>query len=107
MKLAASEGWTVMPAGAMTWPDIGQAARRIDIIVSTERLNRIIEHEPADLVAITEAGVSLKNFNEVLMQKGQWLPLILPTMEGQRSAVSSPPDSAARNSLATARRENM
>ena len=78
MKLAASEGWLVMPAGALTWPDVGQAVRRIDIVVSTERLNRIIEHEPADLIAVTEAGVSLNNFNEVLMQKGQWLPLDPP-----------------------------
>jgi FAD/FMN-containing dehydrogenase len=78
MKLASSEGWMVMPAGAMTWPDAGQPARRADIIVSTGRLNRIIEHEPADLVAVTEAGVSLKNFNDALMQKGQWLPLDPP-----------------------------
>jgi glycolate oxidase subunit GlcD len=78
MKLASSEGWMVMPAGAMTWPDAGQSARRTDLVVSTERLNRIIEHEPADLVAVTEAGVSLKNFNDALMQKGQWLPLDPP-----------------------------
>jgi FAD/FMN-containing dehydrogenase len=81
MKLAASEGWSVMPAGAMTWPDAGQPARRVDIVVSTGRLNRIIEHEPADLIAVTEAGVSLKNFNDALMQKGQWLPLDPPNDE--------------------------
>jgi len=78
MKLASCEGWMVMPAGAMTWPDAGQPARRVDIIVSTGRLNRIIEHEPADLVAVTDAGVTLKNFNAALMQKGQWLPLDPP-----------------------------
>jgi glycolate oxidase subunit GlcD len=78
MKLASSEGWMVMPAGAMTWPDAGQPARRVDFVVSTERLNRIIDHEPADLVAVTEAGVSLKNFNDALMRKGQWLPLDPP-----------------------------
>ena len=78
MKLAASEGWKVMPAGAMTWIDVCQPARRVDIVVSTGRLNRIVEHEPADLIAVTEAGVSLKNFNDALMQKGQWLPLDPP-----------------------------
>ncbi len=78
MKLAASEGWLVMPAGALTWPDVGRASRRVDIVVSTERLNRIIEHEPADLIAITEAGVSLNNFNHALMKNGQWLPLDPP-----------------------------
>jgi FAD/FMN-containing dehydrogenase len=78
MKLASSEGWTVLPAGAMTWLDVGLRSRRTHIVVSTGRLNRIIAHEPADLVAVTEAGVSLKNFNDALRQKGQWLPLDPP-----------------------------
>ena len=78
LKLASSEGWTVLPAGAMTWLDVGLRSRRTHIVVSTGRLNRIIAHEPADLVAVTEAGVTLKNFNDALRQKGQWLPLDPP-----------------------------
>jgi glycolate oxidase subunit GlcD len=78
MKLAASEAWTVAPAGGMTWLDSGGAANQARLILSTQRLNRIIEHEPADLVAITEAGVTLKDFNAALAQKGQWLPLDPP-----------------------------
>src|SRR5258706_9487886 len=62
----------------MTWPEGGQPVRRVDIVVSTARLNRIIEDEPADLIAVSEAGVTLKNFNDALMQKGQWLPLDPP-----------------------------
>lgn len=78
MKLASSEGWTVVPAGAMTWLDAGQPMRQVHLIVSTQRLNRIIEHEPADLVAMTETGVTLKDFNSALGHKGQWLPLDSP-----------------------------
>ena len=78
MKLAASEGWSVLPAGAMTWLDAGRTSPSPQIIVSTQRLSRIIEHEPADLIAITEAGVTLRDFNDALMQKGQWLPLDAP-----------------------------
>lgn len=78
MKLASSEGWGVVPAGAMTWLDAGQPLQRINIIVSTLRLNRIIEHEPADLVAITEAGATLKELNAALSEKGQWLPIDPP-----------------------------
>ena len=78
MKLASSERWTVVPAGAMTWLDAGQSSRRADVMVSTLRLNRIIEHEPADLVAVAEAGVSLKDFNRTLAGKGQWLPVDPP-----------------------------
>ncbi len=78
MKLASSEGWAVVPAGAMTWLDAGQPLERVKIIVSTRRLNRIIEHEPADLIAVAEAGVTLKDFNNALAQKGQWLPIDPP-----------------------------
>ena len=78
MKLASSEGWTVVPAGAATWLDAGNPMKQVNIIVSTQRLNRIIEHEPADLVAITEAGVTLKDFNAALSEKGQWLAIDPP-----------------------------
>ncbi len=78
MKLALSEGWVVVPAGAMTWLDPGDSLQRANIVLSTRRLNRIIEHEPADLVAVAEAGVTLNAFNAALGQKGQWLPLDPP-----------------------------
>ena len=78
MKLASADGWAVVPAGAMTWLDAGQPLQRANIVVSTQRLNRIIEHEPADLIAVTEAGVTLKYFNDALASKGQWLPVDPP-----------------------------
>lgn len=78
MKLASSAGWSVVPAGAMTWLDGGQNLKGINLIVSMHRLNRIIEHEPADLVAVAEAGVTLKDFNDSLGERGQWVPLDPP-----------------------------
>jgi glycolate oxidase subunit GlcD len=78
MKLASSEGWAVVPSGAETWLDAGNRIERADIIVSTRKLNRIIEHEPADLMAITEAGVTLEDLNNELARNGQWLPLDPP-----------------------------
>ena len=33
-----------------------------NLIVNTARLNKIIEHEPADLIAIAQAGVKLSDF---------------------------------------------
>jgi glycolate oxidase subunit GlcD len=77
MKLAHSGGWTTMPAGAMTWLG-GNALNETNIVVSTRRLSQIIEHEPADLVAITEAGKTFKDFNSHLSLKRQWLPIDPP-----------------------------
>ena len=74
LQLASRERWNVVPAGGMTWlkPQHKTAA---NLIVSTSRLNQIIEHEPADLIAIAQAGVKLVDFNTKLKENGQWLPL--------------------------------
>ena len=78
VKLAASYGWGVVPSGTGNWLDAGNPLTRTEVIVSTGRLNRILDHEPADLVASAEAGVTLGSFNQRLAQGGQWLPLDPP-----------------------------
>ncbi|HEX6045908.1 MAG TPA: FAD-binding protein [Pyrinomonadaceae bacterium] len=70
IKLAALQGLSVMPTGGFQ----GIA----DLVVSTSRLNQIIEHEPADLIAVAQAGVKLTDFNAKLSENGQWLPLDPP-----------------------------
>ncbi|HSK20474.1 MAG TPA: FAD-binding oxidoreductase [Longimicrobiales bacterium] len=45
------------------------------VLLSTMRLNRITEHEPADLVIGVQAGVTLEQLGGVLAAKQQWLPL--------------------------------
>jgi glycolate oxidase subunit GlcD len=73
VRFAASEGLSVLPVGGMT------ALRgTADVLVSTARLNQIIEHEPADLIAIGQAGVTLSDFNVRLGENRQWLPLDPP-----------------------------
>jgi FAD/FMN-containing dehydrogenase len=78
LRLAAKEGWAVVPAGAGTWLDAGNQLRRADVILSTKRMRRIIEHEPADLVATAEAGLTLQTLNTELGRDGQWLALDPP-----------------------------
>jgi FAD/FMN-containing dehydrogenase len=73
LKFASREGWKVVPAGGGTW-----LKSKADLIVSTQRLNKIIEHEPADLIAVAQAGVRLADFNAKLAENGQWLPLDPP-----------------------------
>jgi glycolate oxidase subunit GlcD len=81
VKLAASAGWTVVPSGAETWLDVGNALERVDIVLSTAKLNKIIDHVPADLVAVAEAGVTLQKFNTELGKNRQWLPVDPPAGE--------------------------
>jgi glycolate oxidase subunit GlcD len=78
VKLAAREGWTVVPAGARSWLGLDNPLKTINVVLKTSRMNRLINHEPADLVASAEAGLSLSAFNEAVNRGGQWLPLDPP-----------------------------
>lgn len=78
MKLASREEWSIVPAGGSTFLNAGNLTNGVNLVVSTALLNRFLEHEPADLVANAQAGVTLKDFNKALAQGGQWLPLDPP-----------------------------
>ncbi|MCA1575626.1 MAG: FAD-binding oxidoreductase [Acidobacteria bacterium] len=78
MKLASSEGWSVVPSGASTWLYAGNPIQRVNVVIGTARLNKFLDHEPADLVASAQSGVTLETFNQTLAAGGQWLPLDPP-----------------------------
>src|SRR5262249_5674473 len=49
--------------------------RRADVILSSERLNRIVEHAWADLTVTVEAGCTIHGLQESLALQGQRLAL--------------------------------
>jgi glycolate oxidase subunit GlcD len=75
MKLASANGWTVLPVGHGTWTSNGNAMRRVDLAVSTQRLNAPVEHCPEDLLATVQAGTTLAELNAALGDADQWWPL--------------------------------
>src|SRR5205085_10672050 len=78
LRVAAGEGWKVVPAGAAGWLDAGNPVSGGRVVVTTARLARLVAHEPADLVATAEAGLTLSDFNREVGRAGQWLPLDPP-----------------------------
>jgi glycolate oxidase subunit GlcD len=74
MRFASRENLSVIPAGAGNWLDTGNALSRADLVLTARRMNSLTKHEPADLVATAEAGVTLRNFQKHVAQAGQWLP---------------------------------
>src|SRR5262245_53223547 len=54
MRLASGEGWRVIPAGAGTWLEMGARPTRFDVVVSTVKIARGLEYEPADLTSTVE-----------------------------------------------------
>jgi glycolate oxidase FAD binding subunit len=75
MRLASGEGWRVIPAGAGTWLEMGARPTRFDVVVSTAKMNRVLEYEPADLTATVEAGAPLAAFNRKAAEDRQFIPL--------------------------------
>jgi glycolate oxidase FAD binding subunit len=75
LKLAHQERWLVIPAGSGTWLTMGNPPASFHLIVSTSRMDRILEYEPSDLTATLEAGCRLTHFNSVAARNRQFIPL--------------------------------
>ncbi|MBE9062594.1 FAD-binding oxidoreductase [cf. Phormidesmis sp. LEGE 11477] len=73
MTLAAEQNWRVLPVGQASKLGWGGFAKDIDIVLSTARLNRIVEHAVGDFTVTVEAGLQLSDLAEVLAKEGQFL----------------------------------
>lgn len=54
---------------------MGGVVERRDVELHTDRLDRVIEHAPADMVVTVEAGITLEALQGELAKSGQLLPL--------------------------------
>ncbi len=96
LSLASVEGKSVTPWGGGTQMALGNSPRTVDLVLGLGRLDRVLFHEPSDLVARVEAGITLKALQEELSRQGQFLPLEAPfpsraTIGGMLSANASGP----------------
>lgn len=72
---AALNNWRVLPCGSGSKIDWGGLVKNIDVVVSTERLNQLIEHAIGDLTITVEAGVKVAQIQATLATAGQFLAL--------------------------------
>jgi glycolate dehydrogenase FAD-binding subunit len=79
-RIAESErrNEAVVFIGGGTSLDLGAAPERLDVVIRTEKLNRVIEHAPSDQIIAVEAGVSLAHVQDVAKAHGQRLALDPP-----------------------------
>jgi len=73
LSLANDAGIAVVPRGGATKLDWGNPPKRAELILSTVRLNQIVEHAWADLTVTVEAGCTLQSLQKTLAQHGQRL----------------------------------
>ncbi|PYT61288.1 MAG: FAD-binding oxidoreductase, partial [Acidobacteria bacterium] len=75
LRLSNEARLAVIPRGGATKLAWGNSPSRADLILSTTRLNRVLEHAWADLTVTVEAGCTFQTLQETLAQHGQRLAL--------------------------------
>jgi glycolate oxidase FAD binding subunit len=66
MSHCAAQGWRVLPCGNGTKLDWGGVVHHCDVLISTARLNQIVEHCVGDLTVTAAAGVRFADLQQTL-----------------------------------------
>jgi glycolate oxidase FAD binding subunit len=75
LRVANERELSVIPRGGGTKIGWGNAPRSADVVLSTERLNRLLEHAHGDMTATVEAGMTVGALQRALAEQGQMLAL--------------------------------
>ena len=78
LRRAALENERILFLGGGTELSLGALPTGVDLVLGTERLERIVEYAPLDQIVIVEAGVRLASLQTVLARSGQMLALDAP-----------------------------
>lgn len=72
---------TILARGGGSRIDLGDIPERLDVMIETTQLTRLLEHEAPDLTCHVEAGLTLGALQSQLAKKGQWIALDPPDAE--------------------------
>jgi len=75
LKTATEAGFHVIPRGSASKLEWGNPPSSADLVLSTRRLNRVIDHAWADMTATVEAGCTFRQLQQTLAEHGQRLAL--------------------------------
>lgn len=75
LRFANATGLQIAPRGAGTKLDWGNPPRGADLLLSTRRLNQVLEHAWGDMTATVQAGCTVADVQRALAAHGQRLAL--------------------------------
>lgn len=75
LTCAHHHNWRALPCGSGSKLSWGGLVENVQLVVSTERLNRLIEHAVGDLTVTVEAGAKLADVQDTLATAGQFIAL--------------------------------
>jgi len=72
---ANQAGILITPRGGGTKVEWGTSPREIDLMISTAKFARVLEHAPGDMTVTVESGVTIAQLQSALAEHGQRLAL--------------------------------
>ncbi|HLN59630.1 MAG TPA: FAD-binding oxidoreductase [Thermoanaerobaculia bacterium] len=81
---SARGGKALAFVGGGTDLELGAPPRKLDAVVRTSRLSRVVEHAPFDQIVVVEAGMTLESLQTVLVPHRQRLALD-PPLPGRKT----------------------
>lgn len=75
VRLAGEAGTPLLAWGGGTAMTVGTPPARAGVVLGLGRLNRLLEHEPGDLTATAECGLTFGALQAALAGRDQWLSL--------------------------------
>ncbi len=75
MAIAAQNRWRVLPTGQSSKLSWGGLADSIDMVISTAKLNRVIDHAIGDYTVTVESGLKVADLQTILAAQGQFLAI--------------------------------
>lgn len=75
IRICDQNCWRIFPMGNGSKLDWGKLPDRATVLVSTSKLNQIIDHAVEDLTVTVQSGMKIKDLNDILALKGQFLPI--------------------------------
>ena len=81
VQAVVRSGDALVASGLGAHLDIGAPPRRLEVLVRLDRLDRVVDHQAADMTVTVEAGCPLVVLQDQLGSVGQWLPFDPPRPE--------------------------
>jgi glycolate oxidase FAD binding subunit len=81
LRLCGEKGAAVVPWGGGTAMEVGNPPRAADVVLLTDRLSRVVDHDHSNLTITVQAGITLGDLDRGLAEHRQFLPLEPPRAE--------------------------
>lgn len=81
LRICSEAEAAVAPWGGGTAVHIGNLPGHIDVVIGLHRLNRLVEHDHANLTVTVESGMTLPAVREILARQNQFLAFDPPFSE--------------------------